>query len=84
MITSMRKILQLSENASARVFKYKWEAEKPDGTKYDGITTLVGPALQDVLDLHNVGNPDKLIEIWNNSAESTFKASGIRYRYTKL
>lgn len=73
----------LKESFYDKVFKYKWELTKPDGSKNSGITTLVGPALQDVLDLHNVSNSDKLIEIWNNSAKVTSKTSGYIWAYSK-
>ena len=67
----LMKLLFEQPITSNSVFKYKWTATKADGSTQTGISTLVGSALQDVLDLHRVVNPDKLIDIWNNKGKST-------------
>lgn len=86
----LRPIVERIINEAAMVdsFKYKTIATLANGEIKEFVTTLVGPALNDIMASHNVTNPDKLIDLWNREAQLQRKmknsAANVTWEYVKL
>lgn len=78
----------LTEASITKPFKYKTIATLANGEVKEFITTLVGPALGEILASHNVTNPDKLIDVWNKQSkiQQSMKNStvNVTWEYIKL
>lgn len=86
----LRPIIEriINEAAIMDSFKYKTIATLANGEVKEFVTTLVGPALTDIMASHNVTNPDKLIDLWNKEAQLQQKMKksnvNVTWEYVKL